>query len=148
VVGELYMLMEPFSNFNLEKTLGKKRIEVHRFTNISNYLLHAVSLFNHNKKMLKEARPYLKYHIFGHGTESVGFAHKVIKQGFDGVVHIKPFGCIPEIDAMPALYNIAKDYKVPIIYFSFDSLTSETGVNTRLDAFSDMLVMRREKKHD
>ena len=43
------------------------------------------------------------------------------------------------------LNKIASEYKVPIIFFSFDSATSKTGVETRLEAFYDMLEMRREK---
>ncbi len=148
VVGEVYILMEPFSNFNLEKTLGVKGVEVYRFASISNIILHTLKIFHHKEKMLQEAKPYLKYHIGGHGTESVGMSHKVIKDGFNGIIHVKPFGCIPEINAMPALYKLSQDSKVPIIYFSFDSLTSETGINTRLDAFTDMLFMRRQKKYD
>jgi hypothetical protein len=31
---------------------------------------------------------------------------------------------------------------MPIIYFSFDTLTSETGIKTRLEAFYDMLEMK------
>lgn len=145
VVGEVYILMEPFSNFNIEKTLGKKGVEIHRVVTATDLILQAMGIFKHKEKMLKEAKPYLTHHIGGHGTESVGLAHKLIKKGFDGVIHVKPFGCIPEINAMPALYNLSRDYKVPILYFSFDSLTSENGVNTRLDAFADMLIMRREK---
>lgn len=147
IVGEVYVVMEPFSNFNLEKILGKKGVEVHRFVTISNLVLNAIKIFRQKEKMRKWAEPYLKYHIGGHGTESVGLAHKLMKQGFDGIIHVKPFGCIPEINAMPALYNLSKDYKIPVIYFSFDSLTSETGINTRLDAFYDMLAMKR-KNHE
>jgi len=33
---------------------------------------------------------------------------------------------------------------MPILYFSFDSQTSETGVKTRLEAFNDMLVMKKK----
>lgn len=144
LVGEVYIVMEPFSNFNLEKILGKKGVELHRFVTVSNLIINSLKFFRQKEKMRKLAEPYLKYHIGGHGTESVGMAHKMIKEGFDGIIHVKPFGCIPEINAMPALHNLSKDYKTPIIYFSFDSLTSETGVNTRLDAFYDMLVMKRK----
>ncbi len=147
IVGEVYVVMEPFSNFYLEKILGKKGVEVHRFVTVSNLIVNAMKIFRQKEKMRKLAEPYLKYHIGGHGTESVGLAHKLMKDGFDGIIHIKPFGCIPEINAMPALYNLSKDYKIPVIYFSFDSLTSETGINTRLDAFYDMLVMKR-KNHE
>lgn len=68
------------------------------------------------------------------------------KEGFDGIVHVKSFGCTPEIDAMPVLQKISNDYKIPILYFSFDSQTSETGIQTRLEAFYDMIIMRKEKK--
>ena len=32
---------------------------------------------------------------------------------------------------------------MPIIYFSFDSQTSETGIKTRLEAFYDMLKIKK-----
>ncbi|MBU3943036.1 hypothetical protein KKA24_03570 [Patescibacteria group bacterium] len=146
LIGELYVLMEPFSNFYIEKELAKKGIEVHRFVTVSSILHDSFSFKTYITKFLKQARPYLKYHIGAHGTESVGIAHKLIKQGFDGVIHIKPFGCMPEVNAMSALHKMSKDYKTPIIYFSFDSQTSETGIKTRIEAFYDMLQMKTNKK--
>lgn len=145
LVGELYVLMEPFSNFYIEKEMAKKGIEVHRFVTMSGILYDSFSFRSHLRKFQKHARPYLKYHIGAHGTESIGIAHKLIKQGFDGIIHIKPFGCMPEVNAMSALYKLSKDYKVPIVYFSFDSQTSETGIKTRIEAFYDMLQMKRNK---
>lgn len=145
IVGELYVLMEPFSNFDIEKQLGKKGIEVHRFCTVSSILHNEFSLHHHTRQCLKYAKPYLNQHIGAHGTESVGLTHKLIKDGFDGIIHIKPFGCMPEVNAMTALHRISKDYKFPIIYFSFDSQTSETGIKTRLEAFHDMLIMKHDK---
>jgi predicted nucleotide-binding protein (sugar kinase/HSP70/actin superfamily) len=63
------------------------------------------------------------------------------------VIHVKPFACMPEISAMPMLYRISQDYQFPILYFSFDTLTSETGIKTRLEAFYDMIIMK-EQWHD
>ena len=73
-------------------------------------------------------------------------ALKFAKEGYDGIIHVKSFGCTPEMDAMPVLQNISSDYKIPILYFSFDSQTSETGIQTRLEAFYDMIMMRKEAK--
>lgn len=143
IVGELYILMEPFSNFFIEKTLGKMGIEVHRHVTVSSILHESLFHSAYIGKFKKYAKPYLKYHIGAHGTESVGRAHEMVKNGFDGVIHMKPFGCMPEINAMPALYKIARGYKFPIIFFSFDSQTSETGLTTRLEAFYDMIQMRK-----
>lgn len=145
MVGEFYVLLEPYCNFFLEKELAKKGIEVYRHTNLSTIIHDILSLDSGNKKVIKEAKPYLKYHIGAHGTESVGIAHKLIKQGFDGIIHVKPFGCMPEVNAMSALHHLSEDYKVPIMYFSFDAQTSETGIKTRIEAFYDMLNMKRTK---
>jgi len=135
--------MEPFSNFYIENELAKKGIEVHRFVTVSSILHDAFSFGSHLKTFQKGTKPYLKYHIGAHGTESVARAYQLIKSGFDGIIHIKPFGCMPEVNAMPALHNISKDYKIPIIYFSFDSQTSEAGIKTRIEAFHDMLLAKR-----
>lgn len=146
MVGEFYVILEPFSNFFIEKELAKKGIEVYRHTTFST-IVHDVFTFDIGiKGMLKKAYPYLKFHIGAHGTESVGMAHKLIREGFDGIIHIKPFGCMPEVNAMSALHRLSKDYKTPIIYFSFDAQTSETGIKTRIEAFHDMLLMKKYGK--
>lgn len=145
ILGEVYVVMEPFSNFFVEKQLAEKGIEVHRHTSLSS-TLHDLFL---NKRImkgfLKEAYPYLENDTGAHGTETVGLAHRLAKEGFDGAIHIKPFGCIPEVNAMTPLHKLSSDYKFPIIYFSFDSQTSETGVKTRLEAFYDLLIMKKQK---
>ena len=61
------------------------------------------------------------------------------------IIHIKSSFCTPEIGAMPIINKIASLYNIPIIYFSFDTNTSETGIKTRLEAFYDMLEMRKNK---
>lgn len=142
IVGELYTLMEPFSNFFLERELAKSRIQVSRFITVT-YLLFEKSRMK--KKTLKSAGRYLKYELGADGTDSVEKSKTLAEKGYDGMIHVKPFGCIPEINAMPVLQNISRDYKMPILYFSFDSQTSETGIKTRLEAFIDMITMRKEK---
>lgn len=144
MVGELYVLMEPFSNFFLEKELAKRNIEVHRHCTASS-ILHDFLDARKLPQYVKKAHPYLTEQIGGHGTQSVAYVLEHAREGFDGAIHIKPFGCMPEVNAMPALYNISKDYQFPIIYFSFDSLTSETGIKTRIEAFHDMLLVKRQK---
>ena len=142
LVGELYTLMEPYSNFFIEKELAKNKIEVSRYITVTFLLFQKAKLKN---IILKSAGKYLKYAIGADGTDSVERSKMMAEKKYDGIIHVKPFGCIPEINAMPMLQNIGKDYKIPILYFSFDSQTSETGVKTRLEAFYDMLMMRKEK---
>jgi predicted nucleotide-binding protein (sugar kinase/HSP70/actin superfamily) len=140
IIGELFTSMEPFSSFFLERELAKKGIEVSRYTTVT-YLLFQKK--KRLKKTMKEAKNYLKYTIGADGTDNVARANVMAMMGYDGIIHTKPFGCTPEVNAMPILQKISNDYKIPILYFSFDSQTSETGVQTRLEAFYDMLLMRR-----
>ena len=45
----------------------------------------------------------------------------------------------------PELEKISNEYDIPIIYFSFDSTDSEVAVDTRIEAFYDMLKQKKRK---
>jgi len=45
---------------------------------------------------------------------------------------------------MPVLQNISEDYKIPVLYLTYDSQTSDEGLLTRLEAFYDMIDMRKK----
>lgn len=143
ILGELYSIMEPFSSNNIELKLAKKGIAVKRYTTFTYLLL--VKKFK-LKLLLKKGKKYLKYHLGADGTESVVLSYKLAEQNYDGIVHIKSFGCTSEINAMPILNKISNDYNIPIIYFSFDSTDSEIAVDTRIEAFYDMILAKKETK--
>ena len=140
-VGEYYTTLEPFSNHFIEKWLAKHEIVVTRKLNISNTIF-----FRNPKNIVKKVKKYMKYDIGATGMDTIKEAEWLAKHGYDGIIHVKSFGCTPEMDAMPILENISQDYHIPILYFSFDSQTSEIGIETRLEAFYDMIEMRKEKK--
>ncbi|MDR1101485.1 MAG: hypothetical protein LBL34_03915 [Clostridiales bacterium] len=139
VVGELYIVMEPFSNYCIEKELAKFGMEVTRFLTISYRLF---SKKHTAEYVLKNTGSYLKYDIGADATDSVGKSLDLARAGYDGIIHLKPFGCTPEVNSMPIVQRISQDFKIPVLYFSFDSQTSETGVKTRLEAFADMIDMK------
>lgn len=141
IIGELYTIMEPFANYYLEKELARNNIEITRYTNAS-YLL-----FEKGKKVKKYLKntPYIKYRMGADASDNIARTLEMCKSGYDGIIHIKSSFCTPEIGAMPIINKICKEYKVPVIFFSFDSNTSEVGLQTRLEAFYDMLEMRKNK---
>lgn len=143
IVGELYSIMEPFSSCYIEKKLAQKGVQVKRFTTITYLLLQKKFRI---KKLLKKGNKYLKYHLGADATESVVLTQELAKLGYDGIIHIKSFGCTPEINAMPIMAKVSEDYKIPIIYFSFDSQDNTVGVDTRLEAFYDMIISKKENK--
>lgn len=142
IIGELYTSMEPFSSYFIEKTLAKMGVEISRYTDMT-YLL-ITKRFN-TKKLLKICGKYCHYPLGADGMDNVARAKLLAINKYDGIIHVKPFGCTPEIGAMPILQKLCIDYKIPIIFFSFDSQTSEEGIRTRLEAFYDMIRMRRDK---
>jgi len=143
IIGELYTAMEPFSTYELEKKLAKNNIEIKRFTNLS-YLLWQKALFK--RRMLKKCKGYCKYSLGADGLDNVYRSIYLAKNNYDGIIHTKPFGCTPEVGAIPIIKNVCNDYKMPIIFFSFDTECEDGGVDTRLEAFFDLLKYRKDKK--
>lgn len=138
MIGDYYTVQEPFSNYFMEKELAKFGMEIYRMMNLTNTIVKCKI-----KNRIKIAKKYAKYFLGATANYTVGEALEFAKMGVDGIIQVKSFGCTPEIDAMPILQNISRDYNIPILHFSFDSQTSETGVKTRLEAFYDMVEARK-----
>lgn len=147
VVGELFILMEPFSNHDLERRLAEHRVEVHRFVTLTKLIEHGIRSRPHIRSVLGEADPWVKYHLGADGTESVAMTWKLMRDGFDGMAHLKPFGCMPEVSAMSVLQRISREHTFPILFVSYDAQTAETGIRTRVEAFCDMLHMRAQGRN-
>ena len=143
VIGELYTIMEPFANYNLEKCLAEYGIEVKRYTNV-HYLLFEKS--KAVKKYLRYTKKYIKYKMGADAADNIGRTKYLCEHKYDGIIHIKSSFCTPEIGAMPIINKICKEYEIPIIFFSFDAATSEVGIKTRIEAFYDMIEMRKERE--
>ena len=144
IIGELYTSMEPFSNYELEKLLASFNIEIKRFTNLS-YLLWKKKLIE--KYMKFKIRKYCKYTLGADGLDNVYRVYYLKKHKYDGIIHIKPTGCTPEVGAMPIIMRIAKDLNIPIIFLSFDEQTGVEGINTRIEAFYDLLKIKKEEEN-
>ncbi len=140
IIGELYTAMEPFSSYFLEMELAKNNIEIKRFTNLT-YLLFQKR--RQTKKMLRKIKDYCTYTLGADGMDNVYRCKYLIDNKYDGIIHTKPFGCTPEVGAIPIIEKICSDNCMPIIFFSFDSQTSEVGIKTRLEAFYDMLNVKK-----
>lgn len=145
VVGELYVLMEPFANCGVERKLAEAGVEVHRFITLTSLITHGLAGRKHVRKLLEATGPWVEFHLGADATESVAKTWELMNAGFDGMVHVKPFGCMPEVSAMSALQRISREHVFPILFLSYDAQTAEAGVRTRVEAFCDMLAMRRRR---
>jgi len=140
IVGDLYTVMEPFANYDLERRLIERGVSVSRQMSVS-FLLFPPS----KGRKIRAAGGYLRRPVGANGIDSVGQSLRYAKAGYDGILHIKAFGCAPELNAVPALMNIRRDFDIPVMHMSFDTHSSEIGIETRLEAFLDMIAMRRRR---
>ena len=143
LIGELYSLMDSAASNNLENKLLEEGIIVYRYTNLT-YLLIKKKLSQHN--VLLKSKKYLKYKLGADGAESIAHAVEHAKKGIDGIIHIKSYSCVPELNAMPILNKISEDYKIPILYLSFDGENNISNIDTKLEAFYEMLKSKRKNK--
>ena len=143
LVGEVYLITEPVSNLYIEEKLGNMGVEVIRHVWISEWLKVNIILdFLHLRRKEsaeKIAKPYLSCFVGGHGQHSVGETIKAVQEGIDGVIHVYPFTCTPEIVARGIMQKIAAEHEMPLICFSMDEHSGEGGFQTRLEAFVDIL---------
>ncbi len=138
IVGEYFTAVDPHSNLGVERKLLDMGVELHRLLNITNRNLH------YNEKNLRAGiSDYVRYDMGPTSTMTLAATLKYAQEGFDGIIHLKSSGCTPEIDCIPILQQISHDKHIPILYLSYDSQTSDTGLDTRLEAFYDMIAMKR-----
>lgn len=142
IIGELYTSMEPFSSYFLEEELAKMNVEIKRYTNLS-YLLWKKKIMI--KHMLRKTKKYCKYTLGADGLDNVYRTIQLSKK-YDGIIHTKPFGCTPEVGAIPIIKKVSEEYHTPIIFFSYDSELANEGIITRLEAFYDLIKYRKENK--
>jgi predicted nucleotide-binding protein (sugar kinase/HSP70/actin superfamily) len=146
IIGEIYVQLEPFANFFLEEQLGHMGVEVRRSIYLTSYAQHDVLSTKGDMGSVALAMPYLAQKVGGHGQNSVGDIIRYAGKGFDGVVQLAPFSCIPEIVAKSLVPQLSKDHGIPVLTLFIDEQTGAAGVQTRLEAFVDLMEQRRSRK--
>ena len=151
LLGEFFVLLDPYTNQEIEKTLGELGVEVQRQIFFSDWLEHVLQpsfLYgkeSHREKCVRFAKDYMKRAIGGECLETVGDAVYAAKNGIDGIIHIMPFSCMPEIVAQNILPKVSRNEGIPILELVLDEQTGKTGNITRIEAFVD-LVKRKKLK--
>ena len=147
IVGEIYVLLEPASNLEIEQALGNLGAEVERSMFLTGWARDNNWKESTEGMTVKDAAlPYLPELIGGHGRDSIGHTVLYAKRNFDGVIQLAPFTCIPEIVARTILPAVSKDYDIPVLTFFIDEQTGKAGISTRLEAFVDLMKRKKLKK--
>ena len=146
IIGEIYVVIEPFMNFDIQVLLGEMGIETHRSIYTTQWTRDNAVTGKGEVDIIACAAPYLTQKVGGHGIISVGETVFYAESGYDGVVQLAPFTCIPEIVAKSILPQVTKDYGIPVLSLTIDEQTAIAGVKTRLEAFIDLMLHQRSVK--
>lgn len=139
LIGDPFSLMEPFS---------------HQFTNIKlGHLGVVVDRWLNNKLIIKkyrnnfEIKDILKNKYGVLTDEEFDKINKYVRKSYDGLVFIAPFSCNPNDALRNQLFTIQEKTGIPVLSLSFDSHTSATGLETRLEAFVDLVKRKGQKEN-
>ena len=145
LIGEIYTVSDSTFNFEAEKKLGNEGIEVHREMLLSYQLKK--TLFPWKDWIIqKKINPYLKSTVGGHGRDAIYEMLGCVKKSFDGVIHLLPAFCMPEVTVRPILEKIHQESGIPFLSLSLDEQVAEAGINTRLEAFVDLVKNYHKSK--
>ena len=149
LTGEIYIVNDEFSNQNMERELGAMGVQVRRSLTISSFLKDAIipKMFKkgetHLERAYRLAKPYLMRDIGGDALECVSDVLYAKERNVDGLIHVSPFTCMPEIMSQNIFPKMREDTNLPILSLIMDEQTGRAGYITRLEAFVDL--MRRKK---
>jgi len=153
IIGEIYTVLSPEVNKRLIEKVEKMGALVHNSLPLSYFIFKGLYNRGWMKRRgidrqaflaaKKEAHEYFPKEVGGHGVESIIHSIYYGEKKFDGVIHLAPFPCMPESTVAPILDDISHDYNVPLMRLIFDTQTGEAGLDTRLEAFVDILQRKK-----
>ncbi|NDY41397.1 hypothetical protein G3N55_00835 [Dissulfurirhabdus thermomarina] len=148
MVGEVYTVLEPGINMDIERRLGHLGVEVHRSSYFSTHIRRGSrldpSVKRERARLLELARPWLKADVGAECNFSVAEAVDAHRSGFDGVVHVYPFSCMPETNAATVLSAVGAELGLPVLGLVLDRQDMGPRLDTLAEAFVDVMRFRRE----
>lgn len=149
ITGEIYVVLDQFSNMEIEDELGRMGVHVHRKIRLSNWTNRYIKPFmfdfseGHDEKLKRLASEYLRRDVGGDAVESVGDTVDASGSGSDGIIHLLPFTCMPEIISQNILHKVSNERKIPVLSLVLDEFTGRAGFITRLEAFVDLAARKK-----
>ncbi|MEC9490218.1 MAG: acyl-CoA dehydratase activase-related protein [Halanaerobiales bacterium] len=135
VIGYVYNFSDQYLNMDILNKLKEMGVRVHTFSMV------AVEIIE--KELAKPRKP-----MFWEFTNKLyGAAEHYFKNDqIDGVIHLTAFGCGPDSILGQILDVDAKEYDKAFMTLRIDEQTGESHIITRIEAFIDLLRLKKENK--
>lgn len=136
LLGHTYNIYDNYINMNIGKKLIDNNIKI-----ITVEMVEEIISRHYANTLPKRM-------FWTQGQKIVGSTFSLIdRKAIDGIIYISAFGCGLDSVLLELVERKAKDNNLPFTLITIDEQTGEAGVNTRLEAFLDMLDWR-EKNED
>jgi predicted nucleotide-binding protein (sugar kinase/HSP70/actin superfamily) len=141
VIGHPYNIHDRYINMDMLNKIQKSGAEIITIDMIDEAIIN------------QEAAKLKKPMFWNFGRKALGGAFYMIKQGkqgnIDGIIYIMSFGCgIDSFICDLIERKIKRETTLPFIALNIDEHTGEAGLNTRLEAFIDMIEWRRRNENN
>ncbi len=145
VIGDMYTINEKIINNGIFERLCD--LNVHSENGIKLKMLFdpGIPTTPEDMALHGKARGYLRHDIGGFAADTVRSAIRFAERGYDGLIHIYPFSCMPEVVVRSILPGIGADHDIPILNLPIDEQTGDAGFTTRVEAFVDLIDFRRSR---
>ncbi len=133
LLGHPYLIYESFINMDLIQRLSEMGVRL-----ISPEMLEDTIIFENAAKQPKDLFWTLNKKVMGAAY------YFLSSQSIDGIIQLAAFGCGPDALVNELVERKAKrEGKVPLLSINIDEHSGEAGLVTRLEAFIDMIKLRR-----
>lgn len=130
LVGHPYNLYDTFINMNIVKKLNKLGVGV------------TTEEYMEEEQIRAEAKTLFKRPFWTFATNSYGFTTSIAKNNeLDGAIYISSFACGIDSVVLELINDKIGDF--PLLVLKVDEHTGEGGLDTRIEAFVDMLERRK-----
>ncbi|MFW6267444.1 MAG: 2-hydroxyacyl-CoA dehydratase, partial [Halanaerobium sp.] len=139
--GEIYVVLEHSINNQIEEKVNRFGFEVERSQYLTDWIReNALPFLGKDLEEIEaKGEEFIEIEIGGHARGNVGHAIDFKEKGFDGIIHLKPFGCLPELVSQSVMDELSEKYEIPVLTISIDEQTADANVLTRVEAFLDMI---------
>lgn len=138
VLGHPYLVYDSFVNMNLINKLKKMKITV-----LTPEMLSYDIIKNQIQKLEKPLFWSLGNRLLGN---VLYYQEHQDRKLIDGIIYLVSFGCGPDsLIGELAERWIRKNSNIPFLLLTIDEHTGEAGVDTRIEAFLDMIERRKKK---
>ncbi len=86
------------------------------------------------REVIRRGRAYLSPAVEGEAILSLGRAVEYAENGFDGIINVIPFGCMPGTVVSMLMHQFSEDYGIPVYNLVVEG-TRDLAQDIRLEAF-------------